>query len=90
MPLASIVPPAAQELIPAALSMVTLFGMFIIAPWLITRIWQTTQLGGDLGRRLLGVAHEYHVGFRRVLIWRTHHLGAMPPSWAISLGRVIF
>lgn len=47
--------------------------LFTITPFIITRVWQTSPMTGELRDRLIKVARKYRVKFRNVLIWHTHH-----------------
>lgn len=52
---------------------ISLMIMLILVPWIITLIWRTSPMTGPLRDRLIGVARTYHVRFRNILIWHTHH-----------------
>lgn len=56
-----------------ALAGLVLGKILLLTPWMVTRIWSTTPMTGDLRTRLVNLAREHRVGFRNVLIWRTYH-----------------
>ncbi len=47
--------------------------MLLMVPWLITRMWSTVPLRGELRMRLDRLAGQYHLRFRDIRIWKTHN-----------------
>lgn len=56
----------------ATLVVVLIF--LILSPWFMVSLWTTTPLTGPLRVRLDAMAAKYHLKFRDVLIWKTHHM----------------
>jgi Zn-dependent protease with chaperone function len=67
---------ALQPRYPTALAIATplaLFLLFLLIPWLITRIWSTIPLRGPLRSRLDSMARRHRLRFRNILLWKTHN-----------------
>lgn len=47
--------------------------LFLLVPWLITRVWLTTPLRGPLRTKLDAMARQHGLRFRNILIWKTHN-----------------
>ncbi len=45
--------------------------LLLLAPWLITRMWDTTPLRGELRARLEKLAAAHRIRFRQIYVWRT-------------------
>jgi len=53
-------------------AVVSVVAMLVIVPMLIVAMWSTEPLVGDLRDRLAALARTYRIGYRKILIWRTH------------------
>jgi Zn-dependent protease with chaperone function len=77
--LAGILEEAGQLLVPYwpwtswIIGPVSLGVLFLLVPWLITRVWLTTPLRGPLRTRLDAMARQHGLRFRNILIWKTHN-----------------
>jgi Zn-dependent protease with chaperone function len=58
---------------PQVATAIAFAAVMLLVPWMITRIWTTVPLRGPLRNRLDGIAKQYHVRFRNILIWKTHN-----------------
>jgi Zn-dependent protease with chaperone function len=47
--------------------------LFLLVPWLITRVWLTTPLRGPLRTKLDAMARQHGLRFRNILVWKTHN-----------------
>jgi len=56
-----------------AATILSVVAVILMVPWLITRIWTTVPLRGPLRNRLDGIASQYKIRFRNILIWKTHN-----------------
>ena len=52
----------------------TVIPLFLMLPFLLTRMWSTEPLGGALRQRLDRVAELYGLRFRNIRLWRSHNM----------------
>ena len=60
------------EWLPTVASLAITGTMLMCLPWMLTRIWSTVGMTGELRGKLEHLAAKHRIRFSNILIWRTH------------------